>query len=109
MTQTELVSLIDLANQLHDLGRKISRVEESHSMHRNLRRMLASLQDLGLEIHDPLGESFDETRTDVEASISGVSDKDLKVIEVIKPILRFRMDGVPQIVQRGVVIAGKPT
>lgn len=63
---------------------------------------------VGLSYEDPMGQSFKETRTDLDATISGTGTNNLVVVEVIKPIIRalFR-DGsgeYAKIVQKGIVI-----
>ena len=98
-------SLVQMINQLFDMEKKLAKTEQAKTVSRNFRRMKQILDDLGLSWHDPIGEYFDETRTDCEASISGESAENLVIIEVIKPIIRMNIDGFTQIIQRGVVIA----
>ncbi|MEZ4828839.1 MAG: hypothetical protein R3C61_21510 [Bacteroidia bacterium] len=95
--------LLHIVNQVFEMEKKI-RLMKDHSLERNLLRMKSSLEELGLIFENPLGESYDETRTDCEASISGTNTENLKIVEVIKPIIRLKSDGFSHIVQRGVVI-----
>ena len=64
--------------------------------------------DLGLACEDPMGQRFNETRTDLDATISGASADNLVVVEVIKPIIRAIVtDGsgnFTRIVQKGIVV-----
>ena len=63
------------------------------------------MHDGGLIYQNPIGEKFNETRTDLEASIAGNSAENLVVTEVIKPIIRLRTNtGVTTIVRKGVVV-----
>jgi hypothetical protein len=54
----------------------------------------------GLTIHNPLGETYDQTRLDCEANIAGESTENLVITEVIKPIIRLKQGGLNQIVQK---------
>jgi len=102
----DLKPMIEMANQVFELERKIANIPEAQRLQRNVRRMRQALEDNGILIYDPHGEEWSETRTDCEASISGDSPENLRIIEVIKPILRFEEKGLQQIIQRGVVVVG---
>lgn len=97
-------SLIPVVNQLFDLEKKLNKLENGQKVQRNLRRMKENLQDLGLFFHDPLGERFDETRTDCEASIAGEDSEDLVITEVLKPIIHLKNGSQVQLLQAGLVI-----
>ena len=77
-------------------------------MQRAIQRVVEALKEHGLTWDDPMGMPFDETRTDLEASIAGDSKENLAVIEVIKPIIRRRsadsLIASTRVVQPGVVI-----
>ncbi len=100
----EVSALLPIVNQLFDLERKLDRLPDGKPLNRNLRRMRESLEDLGISYHNPLGESFDETRTDCEASITGTQTENLVITEVIKPIVHLKEEGYLQLIQNGVVI-----
>lgn len=93
-----------LINQVFDMDRKVAKLNESNSLSRNLDRMKNKFQDLGLEMFNPLGEPYDETRTDCEANIAGASSDNLVITDVIKPIVRLRNGSASVIVQKAVVI-----
>lgn len=93
-----------VVNQLFDLEKKIGRLSESHSMARNLDRIHNAFAEMGLEVENPLGQPYNETRTDCEASIAGTGTEGLVVTDVIKPIVRLRQGGGSFIVQKAVVI-----
>ncbi|MEM7659277.1 MAG: hypothetical protein AAF399_24370 [Bacteroidota bacterium] len=97
-------TLIRIANQVFDLHKKVQRLEQKRSLERNLHRIQEALAELGLEIHDPTGEAYAETRTDCEASISGTHTSHLRITETLKPIIRWKHQGFGHIVQRAVVI-----
>ena len=91
-------------NQVFDMERKVAKLSESNSLSRNLDRMKNKFLDLGLEMVNPLGEAYDETRIDCEANIAGESSDNLVITDVVKPIVRLRNGGSAFIVQKAVVI-----
>jgi hypothetical protein len=95
---------LTIANQVFDLEKKIAKLSVPHSMGRNVDRIRAAFSEMGLEIEDPIGQPYNETRTDCEASIAGTSTDNLFITDVIKPIVRLRQGGGSFIVQKGVVI-----
>lgn len=102
---------LDLINQLFELEKKLGEQTENRAIARPLGRMKRLLeeslpnQSAGLFVHDPFGEKYSDTRTDVDASIAGQGTGQLRIVEVLKPIIYLRGEGVNRIVQRGVVIA----
>lgn len=100
---------IDILDQVFEIEKKLEGLNEHNSISRNVNRIKECFenltQDSGLIYHNPLGEKFNETRTDLEASIAGNSTNNLVVIEVIKPIIRLcTNNGITTIVRKGVVI-----
>lgn len=105
---------LDLINNIFEIERKAAVLSESSSIMRNVNKIKEILEhDLlstggetgGLVYHNPLDEDYNETRTDCEASIAGTSTENLKITEVIKPIVRLKRGGISLIVQKGIVIA----
>ena len=106
-SKAQLDDLLLMANQLFALKGKVS---HDRSLYRHVERMERALASLGLLIHDPLGEPYDETRTDCEASIAGESVHNLVVVEVIKPIVYQQAGTWRQLLQPGVVVVqGRPS
>ncbi len=104
---------IEVLNQLFELDKKIKKIQEPNSMHRNLNRVYDLMgsrlpvgqgEEMGLLIEDPFGQPYNETRTDCEASIAGEGTENLSIIEVLKPIIRLKQGQYTQIVQKAVVI-----
>ena len=103
----------DLIDQIFEIERKLERIDESNSIHRNINKMkdvfehigdTASENNIGFTYHNPIGEDYNETRIDLEASIAGDSTKELVIIEVIKPIIRYKKGNSSVIARKGVVI-----
>jgi hypothetical protein len=122
-------SIIIVINQLYELEQKLKKHGDPNNLQRNLTKMKdafaeegmpgdvrGQLQHICLSYEDPMGQSFKETRTDLDATISGSGTDNLVVVEVIKPIIRsaLRMSAgeiteqdkarFTQVIQKGVVI-----
>jgi hypothetical protein len=100
---------IDLLDQVFEIEKKLESISEPNSIGRNVNRMKESFENLfadgGLIYQNPLGEKYNETRTDLDANIAGTSADNLVVKEVIKPIIRLRANsGATTIVRKGVVV-----
>jgi hypothetical protein len=95
---------LKIVNQVFELEKKISGKDELASLQRNIDRIKNTFEELGLSIYNPHGEPYSETRTDVEASISGDSMKNLQIINVIKPIVYEQNNGTRALVQKGIVV-----
>ena len=100
---------IEVLDQVFEIEKKLERINERNSIGRNVSRMKDIFEhwdtESGLVYHNPLGEKFNETRIDLDASIAGSSVENLVVTEVIKPIIRHRtFSGITTIVRKGVVV-----
>jgi hypothetical protein len=97
-------------NQMFEIENKLKKINEHNSIQRNIDRLKdffeteALSEGQGLFYHNPLGEKFDETRTDCEATISGSGHDNLEIIEVIKPIIYVKYGQTQMIAQKGIVI-----
>lgn len=88
---------LDFMNQIFEIEKKASNLKEENSIQRNINKMKGIMEEeffkgtttIGLSFHNPLGESYTDTRTDCEATISGTSVENLEIIEVIKPIIFY--------------------
>ena len=114
--------LLNLLNQVFEIEKKATALPAgSTSIQRNVNRLRTLFeQDIpgngamaegasgySLTYHSPLGERYDETRTDCEATgTAGSSAENLVITEVIKPIVYLAGPGQPKaMVQRAVVVA----
>lgn len=99
-----------LLNQLFELEQKAVKLTEQNSIQRNIDKMKnyfefeALSEGQGLIYHNPLGEKYDETRSDCDASISGNSHENLEIIEVLKPIINMKFNNTTLIIQKAIVI-----
>jgi hypothetical protein len=94
----------EIINQIFEIEKKISGDPLEKSLSRNLRRLKSATEEMGFHFHNPLGEKYDITRLDCEAMISGESADNLKIVEVIKPIIYFREGETNSILQKAVVV-----
>jgi hypothetical protein len=104
-------SLLMAMNQLYEIEQKLKHHGDPHGLQRHVGKMkdaFDALDTFGLVYEDPMGQAFNETRTDVEATISGAGTENLIIVEVIKPIIRAVHRGGPgelsKIVQKGIVV-----
>ncbi|HET6255461.1 MAG TPA: hypothetical protein VFE32_15380 [Puia sp.] len=98
---------IKMANLVFELEKKLQPQQGSPAVLRSVDRMKAVIGEAGLLLVNPAGEAYTETRTDLEASITGPASGVLVVLDVIKPIVYSSQDGHRNLVQRGVVIVGQ--
>jgi hypothetical protein len=92
------VLFFNILDQIYVIERKLEGIKEPNNISRNIEKIkdffekiygTPSKPDVGLFYHDPIGDDYNETRTDLEASIAGESADNLVVTEVIKPIIRL--------------------
>ena len=95
---------LTLMNNLYEVERKLAVHGDPGNASRNIEKMKDALKDEGLFYEDPMRQSFKETRTDLEATITGKSTENLIVVEVIKPIVRYGGKDFSRVVQKGIVL-----
>jgi hypothetical protein len=88
------------------MERKFVSESGDESLNRLHRRMTKVVDDAGYYIHNPSGETYSETRTDLEASVSrDDGDGTARILTVIKPVIyRKTTVGTLVLVQKGIVI-----
>lgn len=115
-------SILTAVNQLYELEQKLKRYGDPNNLLRNVTKMKDAFAEeglpmgdhggayvrIGLAYEDPMGQPFKETRTDLDATISGAGTENLVVVEVVKPIIRAVLRDsageFARVVQKGVVI-----
>ncbi len=95
---------LGILNNLCDIEKKLDINGDSSNIRRNVDRIKELLEDEKLFYENPLGEKFSETRTDLEATITGDGSDNLHVVEVIKPIIRYGNKSYSVVVQKGIVV-----
>jgi hypothetical protein len=94
-------SLIEIANQVHTLEKKMAKAATDSSQYtRHIQRIRQALEEMGVTYHSPEGEKYTDSRTDIEANLTGEPSNNMGITDVIKPIVM--QDG--KIIQTGIVI-----
>ena len=83
---------------------KVTEAGSPHNLERNFTRLFDLFEEEGYIIQDPTGQSYSETRTDCEASISGRVSAKMKITRTIKPIIYQQKEGNARLLQKAVVI-----
>lgn len=96
--------ILALLNQVYEVEQKLKRHGDPGNALRNLDKIKDNLEEGGVFYDDPMGQEFRETRTDLEATISGTGTEKLVVVEVIKPIIRAGKRDLSRVVQKGIVV-----
>ena len=93
----------EILNQIFEIEKKIQSSPLKNGIQRNINRIKNQLENSGYRYHNPLGETYKITRLDCEAMVVGKSIDNLKIVEVIKPII-YHQTGNNIIIQKGIVI-----
>jgi len=107
---TSYTHYIFVLNQVFEIEKKLFSLNAANSISRNTAKIKDYFksgilrENEGLHVQDPLGEPFDESRTDCEATIIGGEYTELVIIEVIKPIIYLYIGRSQIIIQKGIVI-----
>lgn len=99
MANTSL--LLQILNQIFDAQKKCES-ENAVKTKRNLDRMQRIIeQEMNWKVHVPTGESYNETRTDCEATIMEGS-KANRIADTLKPLVHSLTEN--KIIQKAVVL-----
>lgn len=91
-------------NNLYEIEKKLALHGDAGNAIRNVEKMKDMFTEMGVFYEDPMGQEFRETRTDLDATISGSGTENLVVVEVIKPIIRGGEAAFSKVVQKGIVV-----
>jgi hypothetical protein len=103
-----MMNAVSVINQLFEMQVKMKEKGISTDFERNFNRLYHVFEEEGYLVQDPTGETYSETRTDYEASISGRVSARMQISRTIKPIIYLKKDGAVTLIQKGVVIAENP-
>lgn len=95
---------LTVLNQIYEVERKLTLHGDPGNALRNVEKLKDALAGEGIFYEDPMSQPFRETRTDLEATISGSGTENLVVVEVIKPIIRGGNVSFSRVVQKGIVV-----
>jgi len=95
--------MLNIINQVFEIEQKLKARGES-SVDRNLKRIYHELDELGYKVIDPIDRPYKETDTDIEASVAGNFNDNMKVSRVLKPIIYRIADSRNELLQKGIVL-----
>lgn len=93
-----------IINSIHTLASKFNSPEQERMLKRRMDKIASDFEQLGIKFSNPIGEEYNETRSDCEASIASDNLDQLIISEVIKPIVYARHEDGYRLIQRAVVI-----
>lgn len=102
--------IFGVINNLFEIEKKLENTSDDLNLKRNVERIRDILSselipnDKGVFYENPIGERFLETRTDLDATITGEGTENLYVTEVIKPVIRLGDKNFSRVVQKGIVL-----
>lgn len=94
----------EIINQLFTIAVK-SEKNGDRPFKRQLDRIQYELESMGYQVINPLGKTYLNEMTDVEANLAG-DGNNLTITKVLKPIIYKEINGETQLVQKGIVIVG---
>ena len=97
-------TLCHIINQIHGVEDRTRQLPDHDFYHRRFDRIRDLFRELQIHIHNPIGEAYDQTRTDCEAIMDGDPVPPLAIVEVIKPIIYQMSPNGTRILQQGIVI-----
>jgi len=97
-------ALCNIINQIFNIEQIVLCTNENNRLSRRFERISEQFKNMNIFISNPINERYNPSRTDCEASITGEGTKDMKIIEVIKPIIFHGHVDSRKIIQRGIVI-----
>ena len=100
-------NIIQIINQLSEIKQKIVSENLEKKFERNFNRIFSALEDDGFICKNPLGEKYNETRTDCEASIVGEASENMLITQVLKPLIYKKSNDEVSLIQKAVVIVEK--
>ncbi|AXO80208.1 hypothetical protein DZC78_07315 [Olleya aquimaris] len=95
--------MLEIINQVFSIQLK-SNKENLTVFNRNIDRINHEFETLGYHIINPIGQTYRNEMTDVEANITGDFNGQMKIVKVLKPIVYKKTDNQNSLVQKGIVI-----
>lgn len=93
--------MVNIINQLFEIEKKAAE-QQLDSLDRNLTRIFHELEEMGYKIVNPIGKTYDERDTSVEANL--LNSEASKISKVLKPVIYKTENDAYVLVQKGVVI-----
>ncbi|WGD35235.1 hypothetical protein [Olleya sp. YS] len=95
--------MLEIINQIFSIQLKSDK-ENLTLFNRNIDRIHHEFETLGYHIINPIGQTYRNEMTDVEANITGDFSGRMKIIKVLKPVVYKKTNEENTLVQKGIVI-----
>lgn len=95
--------MTEIINQIFALEQK-SKKEEISIFDRQIERIYHEFETSGYHIINPLGQTYKNEMTDVEANITGEIHTNMKIVKVLKPTIYQVNNNQTELIQKGIVI-----
>ncbi len=95
--------MTEIINQVFALDLKLKK-EENTSAKRYIERIYHEFEEMGFQIVNPIGQSYRNEMTDVEANVLGSLSKSSKITKVLKPVIYQVENEETTLLQKGIVI-----
>ncbi|WP_298903109.1 hypothetical protein [uncultured Psychroserpens sp.] len=95
--------MTEIINQVFALDLKMKK-ENNDSVKRYVDRIYHEFESMGFQIVNPIGQSYRNEMTDVEANILGNLNKNSKITKVLKPVVYRIENNETRLLQKGIVI-----
>ena len=96
--------IVQVINQLSEINQKLVQDNLLTRYERNLNRLFSIFEEEGYLCSNPLGEKYNDSRTDCTANVVGKEGKNMIITQVIKPIIYLKKDNEVTLIQKGIVI-----
>ena len=97
-------TFLQIINQLADIQQKLEASGQSAQFERNFNKLTYLIEEEGFVYKNPLGEKYNDSRTDCEANIVGREGKHMIITQVLKPIIYKKDSSGLSLVQKALVI-----
>ena len=94
---------IQIINQFFEIEQKINHQNQSSLFERNFNKLKVLFEEEGYIIQNPVNESYNDSRTDCEASIVGKVTSKMKISKTLKPVIYKKSDNNILLIQKAVV------
>ncbi|MEM5566971.1 hypothetical protein WNY78_17750 [Psychroserpens sp. AS72] len=95
--------MTEIINQIFALDSKLKK-ENNDSGNRYLDRIYHEFEAMGFQIVIPLGKTYRNEMTDVEANVLGDLSRTSKITKVLKPVIYQIENNETKLLQKGIVI-----
>lgn len=95
--------MTEIINQIFALDSKLKK-DNNDSGTRYLDRIYNEFETMGFQILIPLGHTYRNEMTDVEANIIGDLNRKSKITKVLKPVIYQIENNETKLLQKGIVI-----